>query len=530
MNPADHRWLQTLDLPGQTATGFLDFRPHVGAYGLPGSLAGKRCLDVGTLDGFWAFEMERRGGEVVAIDVDDARELDWPPRRRPRAFPGPDQRGAGFRIAKERLGSRVERRSLPVYAATREELGAFDFVLCGSGLGYLRDQFLAFERLTALLAPGASLVSAQPYEPRLDLLPFPAVRYVAHEEPAVSFWSPSRRAWLHMIEDAGFENVTEHARVALTLPSGSLRMVIHHAGNVPAPRGGLRARAERALTLAPEPLKDAAKRLAPAADAVLVPAYRRRGWYQGPIPPAVLRARVGAGVSVEAFVGGGRATVDAVEAALEAHGRSLAGLRHIYDWGCGCGRLLLHLDRRRSAHTTLSGSDVDDEAVAWAARAWPHMRIAVNGFSPPLPVGDGEVDCLISSSILTHLPEPDQDAWLGEIHRVLAPGGIALVSVQGRTSRELIARGEHATRGQALVDALRALPELDVAGFQFVPYERSERTSDDFRGIAGEYGMTFHSPAYVREHWSRWFDVLDHREADVNTHQDLVVVERGSEG
>ena len=33
-------------------------------------LDGKRCLDIGTADGFWAFEMERRGAaDVVATDV-----------------------------------------------------------------------------------------------------------------------------------------------------------------------------------------------------------------------------------------------------------------------------------------------------------------------------------------------------------------------------------------------------------------------------------------------------------------------------
>ena len=35
-----------------------------------GDLRGLRCLDVGTMDGFWAFEMERRGAaEVVALDL-----------------------------------------------------------------------------------------------------------------------------------------------------------------------------------------------------------------------------------------------------------------------------------------------------------------------------------------------------------------------------------------------------------------------------------------------------------------------------
>lgn len=32
---------------------------------------GMCALNVGTWDGFWAFEMERRGAEVVALNLDD---------------------------------------------------------------------------------------------------------------------------------------------------------------------------------------------------------------------------------------------------------------------------------------------------------------------------------------------------------------------------------------------------------------------------------------------------------------------------
>ena len=61
-----------------------------------------RVLDVGTFEGFWAFELERRGAEVVALDVDRIQQLDWPPRLRP-AEDG--RRGEGFELAREALGS-----------------------------------------------------------------------------------------------------------------------------------------------------------------------------------------------------------------------------------------------------------------------------------------------------------------------------------------------------------------------------------------------------------------------------------------
>ena len=43
-------------------------------------MKGKTALDIGTFDGFWAFEMERRGADrVVAIDVASIGDFDWLP-------------------------------------------------------------------------------------------------------------------------------------------------------------------------------------------------------------------------------------------------------------------------------------------------------------------------------------------------------------------------------------------------------------------------------------------------------------------
>ena len=114
-------WYHTLELaPGVVTEGMFDLRHQMAGYGLPDRLDGKRVLDVGTWDGFWAFEMERRGAaEVVSLDLDWEKDLDWPPRRRPATFPD-EPRGHGFRIAHEALGSTVERVNLSIYHATPE--------------------------------------------------------------------------------------------------------------------------------------------------------------------------------------------------------------------------------------------------------------------------------------------------------------------------------------------------------------------------------------------------------------------------
>ena len=228
------RWYHTLELaPGHVTEGMFDLRKQVHHYGLPDRLDGKRALDVGTWDGYWAFEMERRGAEVVALDLDDERHLDYPPRRRPDTFPE-EKRGEGFWMAKELLDSKVERVNLSIYDATPEELGTFDLVFCGSVLIHLRDQLLALERIAGLCT--GTFISAEEYDPFVSLLPVPASRYLADRDKAVVFWLPGIRTWRRMLWTAGFDRVEQRGKFRLKSADAwevphvvDVPHVVHHA-------------------------------------------------------------------------------------------------------------------------------------------------------------------------------------------------------------------------------------------------------------------------------------------------------------
>lgn len=222
-------WYQSVELaPGQVTEGVFDHRPFVERYRLPANMEGLRALDVGTFDGFWAFELERRGAEVVAIDVDWDRDLDWPPWRRPETFPD-SPRGPSFELAKRALGSDVERRNLSVYDATPDELGMFDVVLCGSILTHLRDQILALERIAALCRD--LFVCVETYHRGLSLLPLALARYRgAAMDPAPVFWVPNVRGWRRLIESVGFSRVEVRDRFQLRAREGwSVPHLVLHA-------------------------------------------------------------------------------------------------------------------------------------------------------------------------------------------------------------------------------------------------------------------------------------------------------------
>ena len=222
-------WYHTQELaPGLVTPGLFDLRPYVHRYGLPEDLTGLRAIDVGTFEGFWAFELERRGAQVTALDVDRIQELDWPPRLRPR---DDARRGEGFELAHAALGSSVERVGMSIYEATPERLGErFDFVFCGSVLIHLRDPMLALERMAALCR--GRLLLADEYSRRLELVPFAAADFRG-ETPFSTWWRPSTRTWLSMARVAGFEQVQRHARFLMRFRDrrkGVPHVVIHARG------------------------------------------------------------------------------------------------------------------------------------------------------------------------------------------------------------------------------------------------------------------------------------------------------------
>ena len=114
-------------LPGLQPIEHLRWRLDL--FGLPEDLRGKRVLDVGAWDGWFSFECERRGAEVVAVDC---IALDT------------------FHEAKELIGSKVEYLTLDVNELSASKLGTFDIVLFFGVLYHLRHPLLGLEKAVEL--------------------------------------------------------------------------------------------------------------------------------------------------------------------------------------------------------------------------------------------------------------------------------------------------------------------------------------------------------------------------------------------
>jgi tRNA (mo5U34)-methyltransferase len=228
---AGRDWYHTIELGHGVATpGFVDHRYQIGAYGLPDSLDGMRCLDVATFDGFWAFEFERRGAaEVVGIDVASWADCDFPKVLLEQALEEGAQEptGAGFDIAHGILGSRVKRVISSVYDLSPETVGMFDLAFVSDLLLHLRDPQAALEAM-ASVCRGIAIVG-EVYTPELEGFGDACLSRFVGGLGSEVWWLPNVNTLRAMMAVAGLESIREVSRFQLQAraPDPIHKVVLH---------------------------------------------------------------------------------------------------------------------------------------------------------------------------------------------------------------------------------------------------------------------------------------------------------------
>jgi tRNA (mo5U34)-methyltransferase len=189
-------WWHSFELPdGRMIQGVSSLsaqKMRIGQFPIPEDLRGKRVLDVGTWDGWFAMEMERRGAEVVAIDR-------W---ENPR-----------FYEIHELLGSRVDYRQLSVYDLDPDQLGRFDIVLFMGVLYHLKHPLLALERVCSVakdLVAVESFILKDRHRPGLGVEDHPLMEFYENDEFGGEFdnWvAPTVPCLMGFCRAAGFARV-----------------------------------------------------------------------------------------------------------------------------------------------------------------------------------------------------------------------------------------------------------------------------------------------------------------------------------
>jgi len=102
----------------------------------------------------------------------------------------------------------------------------------------------------------------------------------------------------------------------------------------------------------------------------------------------------------------------------------------VLDVGCGTGSLAIAAKRHVGPTGTVCGIDASPEMLARASKKASktgHEVIFRNGAAQALPFPDGQFDAVLNTLMLHHLQRKAREQCAREIHRVLKPGGRALV-------------------------------------------------------------------------------------------------------
>ena len=197
-------WYHRIEVAPGIVTPGVNASPEVLAtLELPEDCSGLRALDIGARDGFFSFELERRGADVLALDYMAATDT-------------------GFAIASELIGSKVEYRVGNVYDLTPEEFGTFDIVLFLGVLYHLRNPLLALDRVRSVSSGSMWIESHVIDQALLDpatgnfeqlgaVAPALADRPIMQFYPrdalnadATNYWAPNMACLLAMLDEANF--------------------------------------------------------------------------------------------------------------------------------------------------------------------------------------------------------------------------------------------------------------------------------------------------------------------------------------
>lgn len=248
-----------------------------------------------------------------------------------------------------------------------------------------------------------------------------------------------------------------------------------------------------------------------------------------PTPDRTLIDRVvGENSSIHDFYTGGIQDWRRIETGLREGGFDFQRGGSILDFGCGCARVLrfffVYAETCR-----IHGGDVDRPAIEWCKNHIDFAEFEVLPENPPTCYADGQFDAVYAFSVFSHFSEQRQFLWLEEMQRITRPGAVLVFTTQGNQMIDMVLKG--ANPGM-LAPLQQRLPQIERESFAFLPYkklrfQRDENTEHFSQWNLNEYGDTFILKPYIETHWTRYFDLVAHKEP-VEHGQDVVILRRRS--
>lgn len=190
--------------------------------------------------------------------------------------------------------------------------------------------------------------------------------------------------------------------------------------------------------------------------------------------------------------------------------------KKILDFPSGSGRLTRHL-RAMFPDSEIGACDLYDDHFNFCAEQFGATPLQSSDGLDDLDIG--KWDLIFSGSLLTHLPLQQFRAALRFMMRSLSPGGIAVVTLEGRHALHIQDHKWKFIDDEAFAIARE---QYDRTGFGFVGY------GDEFMGKFqrnSSYGVTLVKPSWIMDELCQTEDVrvLGLEERAWDDHQDVVI-------
>jgi SAM-dependent methyltransferase len=234
------------------------------------------------------------------------------------------------------------------------------------------------------------------------------------------------------------------------------------------------------------------------------------------LPPLHLRRYVG---PLASFESSGAEFMD--------HLRVLAELRpeeRVFDIGCGCGQMALHLEKYLDQNGSYAGVDIHRPSIRWCQKnigarrsnfQFAHIDVRNFAYNPDgthraetyqFPFPDRSFDLILLKSVFTHMRPPEVNNYLQEVSRLLRRNGRCLATFfllneeQARLASEGANDVEFKYGEGVWRYRLEQSPESAVAYDERYVME-----------LLAQHGLTLRAPVY-HGHWAGRKDGLSYQD------------------
>lgn len=241
------------------------------------------------------------------------------------------------------------------------------------------------------------------------------------------------------------------------------------------------------------------------------------------LPPLHLRRYVG---PLASFESSGAEFMD--------HLRVLAELRpeeRVFDIGCGCGQMALHLEKYLDQNGSYAGVDIHRASIRWCQKnigvrrsnfQFAHIDVRNFAYNPDgthraetyqFPFEDRSFDLILLKSVFTHMRPPEVNNYLREVSRLLRSNGRCLATFfllneeQARLASEGANEVEFKYGEGVWRYRLEQSPESAVAYDERYVME-----------LLAQHGLTLRAPVY----YGRWAG-----RKDGLSYQDILLLKNG---